>query len=313
MAIKLTDILGIEYPIIQGGMAWVSEAILASAVSNAGGAGIIGAGLWSADWVQTEITKAKSLTDKPFGVNIVLRNPETPQIIDIICKEKVSFVTLSAGNPVPHLETFHQAGVKVFPLVTTVKLAKRIESAQADAVIIEGMEGGGHTGAQTTMCLLTNVVPEVSSIPVIAAGGIADGRGVAAALIMGACGVQIGSRFLLTEECQVHPNFKERVLKAVDTDSVLTGFSRGHGVRGLKNAFTEKFKGLEISGASQQELDKLSAGTNRLAAVEGDVENGMVLVGQSLNAINEIKPVKVVIEEMMAEVRETLAKAGNLL
>lgn len=301
METKLTKLLGIKYPIIQGGMAWTSDAVLAAAVSNAGGAGIIGSGGRTTEWTRDEIRKAKSLTDKPFGVNVMLMAPNIAEIIDMLCEEKVAFVTLGAGNPVPHIEKFHNAGIKVIPVVPNVKLAKRIESAGADAMVIEGMEAGGHIGQQTTMALMENVLPQIKNIPVLVAGGISDGRALAAALLMGAEGVQIGSRFLLTTECPAHPAAKQAIIDATDTDSAVTGFSRGHGVRCLKNAFTQKFSEKEISGAPQEELNAMGTGTNKRGIMEGDIVNGTVMVGQSLNVLNDILPCKEVIERMMAE------------
>lgn len=301
METKLTKLLGIKYPIIQGGMAWTSDAVLAAAVSNAGGAGIIGSGGRTTEWTRDEIRKAKSLTDKPFGVNVMLMAPNIAEIIDMLCEEKVAFVTLGAGNPVPHIEKFHNAGIKVIPVVPNVKLAKRIEAAGADAMVIEGMEAGGHIGQQTTMALMENVLPQIKNIPVLVAGGISDGRALAAALLMGAEGVQIGSRFLLTTECPAHPAAKQAIIDATDTDSAVTGFSRGHGVRCLKNAFTQKFSEKEISGAPQDELNAMGTGTNKRGIMEGDIVNGTVMVGQSLNVLNDILPCKEVIERMMAE------------
>lgn len=303
METKLTKLLGIKYPIIQGGMAWTSDAVLAAAVSNAGGAGIIGSGGRTTEWTRDEIRKAKSLTDKPFGVNVMLMAPNIAEIIDMLCEEKVAFVTLGAGNPVPHIEKFHNAGIKVIPVVPNVKLAKRIEAAGADAMVIEGMEAGGHIGQQTTMALMENVLPQIKNIPVLVAGGISDGRALAAALLMGAEGVQIGSRFLLTTECPAHPAAKQAIIDATDTDSAVTGFSRGHGVRCLKNAFTQKFSEKEISGAPQEELNAMGTGTNKRGIMEGDIVNGTVMVGQSLNVLNDILPCKEVIERMMAEVQ----------
>ena len=301
METKLTKLLGIKYPIIQGGMAWTSDAVLAAAVSNAGGAGIIGSGGRTTEWTRDEIRKAKSLTDKSFGVNVMLMAPNIAEIIDMLCEEKVAFVTLGAGNPVPHIEKFHNAGIKVIPVVPNVKLAKRIEAAGADAMVIEGMEAGGHIGQQTTMALMENVLPQIKNIPVLVAGGISDGRALAAALLMGAEGVQIGSRFLLTTECPAHPAAKQAIIDATDTDSAVTGFSRGHGVRCLKNAFTQKFSEKEISGAPQEELNAMGTGTNKRGIMEGDIVNGTVMVGQSLNVLNDILPCKEVIERMMAE------------
>ena len=301
MKTRLCELLGIEYPIIQGGMAWTSDAVLAAAVSNAGGAGIIGSGGRTTEWTRDEIRKAKSLTDKPFGVNVMLMAPNIAEIIDMLCEEKVAFVTLGAGNPVPHIEKFHNAGIKVIPVVPNVKLAKRIEAAGADAMVIEGMEAGGHIGQQTTMALMENVLPQIKNIPVLVAGGISDGRALAAALLMGAEGVQIGSRFLLTTECPAHPAAKQAIIDATDTDSAVTGFSRGHGVRCLKNAFTQKFSEKEISGAPQEELNAMGTGTNKRGIMEGDIVNGTVMVGQSLNVLNDVLPCKEVIERMMAE------------
>ncbi len=301
METKLTKLLGIKYPIIQGGMAWTSDAVLAAAVSNAGGAGIIGSGGRTTEWTRDEVRKAKTLTDKPFGVNVMLMAPNIAEIIDMLCEEKVAFVTLGAGNPVPHIEKFHNAGIKVIPVVPNVKLAKRIEAAGADAMVIEGMEAGGHIGQQTTMALMENVLPQIKNIPVLVAGGISDGRALAAAILMGAEGVQIGSRFLLTTECPAHPAAKQAIIDATDTDSAVTGFSRGHGVRCLKNAFTQKFSEKEISGAPQEELNAMGTGTNKRGIMEGDIVNGTVMVGQSLNVLNDILPCKEVIERMMAE------------
>lgn len=301
METKLAKLLGIKYPIIQGGMAWTSDAVLAAAVSNAGGAGIIGSGGRTTEWTRDEVRKAKTLTDKPFGVNVMLMAPNIAEIIDMLCEEKVAFVTLGAGNPVPHIEKFHNAGIKVIPVVPNVKLAKRIEAAGADAMVIEGMEAGGHIGQQTTMALMENVLPQIKNIPVLVAGGISDGRALAAALLMGAEGVQIGSRFLLTTECPAHPAAKQAIIDATDTDSAVTGFSRGHGVRCLKNAFTQKFSEKEISGAPQEELNAMGTGTNKRGIMEGDIVNGTVMVGQSLNVLNDILPCKEVIERMMAE------------
>ena len=232
MKTKLTELLGIKYPVIQGGMAWVSEANLASAVSNAGGAGIIAAGGRDTEWVREEIRKAKEMTDKPFGVNVMLMAPNKDEIVEVVCEEKVAFVTLGAGNPVPYIEKFHEHGIKVIPVVPNLKLAKRVAEKGADAIVIEGMEAGGHIGSQTTLALMTNIIPYID-IPVVVAGGIADGRGIAAALLMGAAGVQMGSRFLLTTESTLHPKAKESS-SGNDTDSVATGVSRGHGVRCLE-------------------------------------------------------------------------------
>lgn len=293
-------------------MAWTSDAVLAAAVSNGGGAGIIAAGGRTTEWVLSEVKKAKTLTDKPFGVNVMLMAPNALEIVDIACEEKLAFVTLGAGNPVPHISKLQAAGVKVIPVVPNFKLAERIEKAGADAMIIEGMEGGGHIGNQTTMALMSNVLSVKHSIPVIVAGGISDGRALAAALLMGADGVQIGSRFILTTECPTHPDAKEAILKATDTDSEVTGFSRGTGVRCLKNDFTEEYLRLERSGAPQTDLDKLATGSNRAGAVDGDTKHGTVQVGQSLNVLKDILPCKEVIERLINEAKATLAKAKDI-
>ena len=308
MKTKLTELLGIKYPVIQGGMAWTSDANLAAAVSNAGGAGIIGSGGRTVEWTRDEVRKAKSLTDKPFGVNVMLMAPNIAEIIEMLCEEKVAFVTLGAGNPVPYIATFHAAGIKVIPVVPSVKLAKRIEAAGADAMVVEGMEAGGHIGKQTTMALMENVLPAVQSIPVLVAGGISDGRALAAALLMGAEGVQMGSRFLLTTECPAHPAAKEAIVKATDTDSVATGYSRNLGVRCLANAFTDAYTAKEIAGAPKEELMQMGTGTNRKGILEGDTVNGTVMCGQSLNVLNDVLPCKEVMERIIAEAKAAIAR-----
>lgn len=306
MKTRLTELLGIKYPVIQGGMAWTSDANLAAAVSNAGGAGIIGSGGRTVDWTRDEIKRAKGLTDKPFGVNVMLMAPNVAEMIEMLCEEKVAFVTLGAGNPVPHIEKFHSAGIKVIPVVPNVKLAKRIEDAGADAMVIEGMEAGGHIGQQTTMALMENVLPIVKKVPMLVAGGIADGRAIAAAILMGADGVQMGSRFILTTECPANPAAKEAIVKATDTDSVATGFSRNMGVRCLSNSFTKAYSAKEISGAPKEELMAMATGTNKKGILEGDTENGTVMCGQSLNVLNDVLPCKEVMERLMAEAKAAI-------
>lgn len=312
MATKLTELLNIRYPILQGAMAWISEARLAAAVSEAGGAGIIATGGRDGNWVREQIRLAKALTTKPFGVNVQLMANNKDDIVDIICAEKVAFVTLGAGNPIPTFPKFDEAGIKKIPVVPNVRLAKRVQDSGADAIVIEGMEAGGHIGVLTTMALMTQVIPEVT-IPVIAAGGFADGRGVAAALVMGAAGVQIGTRFLVAEECAAHPNFKQKIITATDTDTAVTGLTSGHAVRGVKNKFTDMFIALERNCHPSDELERLATGTSRKAAVDGDVENGMVQAGQSLLPLNKIEPVQTIIETIMSEVKEKLSKAPVLL
>jgi len=315
MSTKLTTLLNIKYPIIQGGMAWVSDGKLAAAVSEAGGAGIIAAGGRNAQWVGEQIRLAKSLTTKPFGVNVQLMASDKEEIMDVICKEKVAFVTLGAGNPIPFFSQLDEAGIKKIPVVPNVKLAKRVQEKGADAIVVEGMEAGGHIGVLTTMALMTQVIPAVD-IPVIAAGGFADGRGLVAALAMGASGIQMGTRFLVAEECAVHSNVKHKLIAATDNDSVVTGALHGHAVRGVKNKFTDRFLELERQHTSEEELARLATGTNRLAAIDGDVENGMVQAGQSLLPLTKIEPVKDIIEHIIEEaslVLGAIRKAPNLL
>ena len=310
MANRLKELLGIEVPILQGGMAWISEANLAAAVSNAGGAGIISTGGRTTEYTRDEIRRCRTLTNRPFGVNVMLMAPNKDEIVDVICEEKPAFVTLGAGNPVPYFEKFHAAGVKVIPVIPNVKLARRVEEKGADAIVVEGMEAGGHIGVLSTMPLMEQVIPEVS-LPVVMAGGFGDGRGLAAALLMGA--VQMGTRFLVAEECVVHPNVKAKLIEAVDTDTIVTGSTIGGAVRGVKNKFSEEFVALEYSGkATKQELLDRATGTNKLAAVDGDVVNGMVQAGETLTLLRTVEPVSVIIDRIVREARETLAKAKNI-
>lgn len=311
MKTKLTKILNISYPIVQGGMAWISDAKLAAAVSNAGGAGVIAAGGRDAAYVREQIRLAKQLTTKSFGVNVQLMADNKDEIIKVICEEKPAFVTLGAGNPIPYFEKLSKAGILKIPVVPNVKLAKRVENSGADAMVIEGMEAGGHIGTLTTMALMTQVIPLIT-IPVIVGGGIADGRGLAAALIMGAAGIQMGTRFLIARECGVHSHVKDALLAAGDTDSVVTGLVGGHGVRCLKNTFSDKYLAMERNCVSQDELDKFAAGSNRLAALEGDVDNGAVLAGQSLLPLKQVEPAAEIIENIVSEARIILANAPNL-
>ena len=312
MGTRLTELLGIQYPILQGAMAWISDAALAAAVSNAGGAGIISTGGRTTEYTQAEIRRCRTLTQKPFGVNVMLMAPNKDEIVDVICTEKPAFVTLGAGNPVPYFEKLHAAGIKVIPVVPNVKLAKRVEEKGADAIVVEGMEAGGHIGSIATMPLMTQVIPAVS-LPVVMAGGFADGRGLAAALVMGASGVQMGTRFLVAEECPVHQNMKEKLLKAIDTDSIVTGLTIGGAVRGLKNKFSENFVKMEYEGkTSKEELLKLATGTNKLAAVDGDTENGMMQAGQSLLPLDRIEPVETIINRIIIEAQDALDRANTI-
>ena len=294
---RICEILNIKYPIIQGGMAWVADSNLAAAVSNAGGFGIIGTGSATADIVKKEIDNCRRLTDKPFGVNVMLMSPNADEVIDLIIEEKPAGITTGAGNPAKYMDRLKEAGIKVIPVVPTVALAQRMEKLGADAVIAEGTEAGGHIGELTTMVLVPQVA-EALNIPVIAAGGVEDGRGMAASFALGAEGVQIGTRFICSEECNIHQNYKDAVLKAKDRDAVVTGRPTGHPVRTLKNKLAKKFLKMEKEGASPEELEKLGAGALRLAVVEGDKDGGSFMAGQSAAMVREIKPCKEIVEEI---------------
>lgn len=294
---RICEILNVKYPIIQGGMAWVADSNLAAAVSNAGGFGIIGTGSATADIVKKEIDNCRRLTDRPFGVNVMLMSPNADEVIDLIIEEKPAGITTGAGNPAKYMDRLKEAGIKVIPVVPTVALAQRMEKLGADAVIAEGTEAGGHIGELTTMVLVPQVA-EALSIPVIAAGGVADGRGIAASFALGAEGVQIGTRFICSEECNIHQNYKDAVLKAKDRDAVVTGRPTGHPVRTLKNKLAKKYLKMEKEGASPEELEKLGAGALRLAVVEGDKDGGSFMAGQSAAMVREIKPCKDIVEEI---------------
>ena len=314
MKSRITELLGIKYPIFQGGMAWVADGDLAGAVSNAGGLGIIGGGNAPKEVVKANIDRVKQITDKPFGVNIMLLSPFADDIVDLVIEEGVKVVTTGAGNPGKYMERFHEAGITVIPVIPSVALAKRMEKLGADAVVAEGMEAGGHIGSQTTMSLMENILPEIS-IPVVVAGSIVDGRGLAAALLMGAEGVQMGSRFLLAEECQAHQNMKEAIIKATDTDSVVTGLLSGHGgVRSLRSDFTDRYIAAETDGVTtKEERSKMSQGTNKLAAIDGDVVNGAVQVGQALNRLNEIEPAQTIVHSVINEAIMAIRKAQRFI
>ena len=305
MKTRLTTLLNIKYPILQGAMAWVSEANLAAAVSNAGGAGIIATGGRELSWVKEQIELAKTLTDKPFGVNVVLQDEDKEEKIDIICNEKVSFVTLGAGNPVPYIEKLKNAGIKVIPVVPNTKLAKRVEENGADALIIEGMESGGHIGKLTSLSLMTQVIPEIK-IPVIAAGGFAEGRGLAAALVMGASGIQVGTRFYASEECVAHIDAKNAIVAAGDMGTEITGYLSNHSIRSLKNKATEKYIELEKSNAPYEQLHELRAGKSKSAPLEGDVEWGLIQAGQSLSVITSIKSCEEIINDFIKDAKEAI-------
>jgi enoyl-[acyl-carrier protein] reductase II len=304
---RLTDLLQIPYPILQGGMAWIATGELAAAVSNAGGLGIIGAGSAPADIIRNEIRKLKEVTDQPFAVNIMLLSPFVDEIVDLVIEEKVPVVTTGAGNPGKYIDRFKENGIKVIPVVPTVALARRMERIGADALIVEGTEAGGHIGDITTMALVPQVVDAVK-IPVIAAGGIADGRGFLAALALGAEGIQMGTRFVASRECTAHVAYKEAIIKAGDRDAVVTGRSTGHPVRNLKNTLTRTLDEMEKKGVNKEEIEKLAAGSLRKAAIDGDIENGSVMAGQIAALIKEIKPVGEIIEEIVREAEELLQK-----
>ena len=310
MRTELTDLLGIEYPILQGGMAWVAEYHLAAAVSQAGGLGIIGAANAPAEWVRDQIRKTKELTDKPFGVNVMLMSPCAEDVAHVVAEEGVAVVTTGAGNPEKYMDLWKNKNIKVIPVVASVALAKRMERSGADAVVAEGCESGGHVGESTTMALVPQVVDTVT-IPVIAAGGIADGRGIAAALMLGAKGVQMGTRFVVTRECQVHENYKEKVIRAKDIDTRVTGRSTGHPVRTLRNEMTKKYLEMEGRGASLEELEYLTLGALRKAVQEGDVKNGSVMSGQIAGLVKEEKTCRELIESLVKEADSLLIGAKN--
>lgn len=307
MQTEITELLGIQYPIIQGGMAWVAEHHLAAAVSEAGGLGLIGAANAPAEWVREQIRAAKNLTEQPFGVNIMLMSPYADEVAKVIVEEGVKVVTTGAGNPEKYMEMWKAAGIKVIPVVASVALAKRMERYGADAVVAEGTESGGHIGEATTMTLVPQVVDAVS-IPVIAAGGIGDGRGIAAAFMLGAEAVQMGTRFLVAKECTVHQNYKDRVLKAKDIDSTVTGRTHGHPVRCLRNQMTREYVKLENEGKSFEELEYLTLGTLRKAVQEGDVTNGTVMAGQIAGMVSKEQTCKEMIDEMMAQAETLLGR-----
>lgn len=301
----ICDLLGLDYPIIQGGMAWLGTAELAAAVSNAGGLGIIGSGNCDAYWVKDQIQKTRSWTDRPFGINIMLMSPHVSSVLQAVMEEKVPVVSFGAGNPGKYIRNFKEAGMKIMPVVSSVALARRLEREGADAIVAEGMESGGHIGETTTMSLVPQVVDAVH-IPVVAAGGIADGRGLVAALSLGAQAIQMGTRFICSEECIAHDKFKEKIIKADDRETMVTGETLGHPVRCLKNKMTRQFKAMEKAGASPEELEKFGIGKYRQGVVEGDLEWGSLLSGQIAGMVCNIKPVKKIIEDIMTEAEQTV-------
>ena len=300
MKTRVTALLGIEYPIIQGGMAWVAEHNLAAAVSEAGGLGLIGGANAPGEVVREEIRKARELTDKPFGVNVMLMSPFADDVAKVVVEEGIKVVTTGAGNPGKYMEMWKNAGIKVIPVVASVALARMMEKGGADAVVAEGTESGGHIGDQTTMSLVPQVADAVS-IPVIAAGGIADGRGIAAAFMLGAEAVQMGTRFVVAKESIVHQNYKDRIIKAKDIDSAVTGRSHGHPIRSLRNQMTREYLKMEQEGRPFEELEYLTLGKLREAVQEGDVMNGTVMAGQIAGMISKKQSCKEMIEEMMEQ------------
>ncbi|NTW05445.1 MAG: enoyl-[acyl-carrier-protein] reductase FabK [Peptococcaceae bacterium] len=304
---RICDLLNIKYPILQGGMAWVSSAELVAAVSEAGGLGIIGSGQAPGQWVREQVRMAKRLTNKPFGVNVMLLSPYVDEVMEIILEEKVAVVTTGAGNPGKYVPSLQEAGIRVIPVVPSVALAKRLVRSGVDALIAEGTESGGHIGELTTMVLVPQIVDAVD-VPVIAAGGIADGRGFMAALALGASGVQMGTRFMCAEECTVHDKVKQMVLKAKDRDAIVTGRSTGHPVRILQNKLAKRFIEAEASGFSPEEIEKLGIGALRLAMVDGDIEMGSVMAGQAASMVKRIQPAREIIEEVISGARSVLSR-----
>ena len=301
------DLLGIKYPIIQGGMAWLATAELVSAVSNAGGLGIIGTGNASPDWLREQIRLTRQQTEKPFGVNILLLSPYLDDILTVAVEEKVDVIAFGGGNPGIYFSWLKEAGIKLMPVVASVALARRLERSGADIIVAEGMESGGHIGEVTTMALVPQVVDSLK-IPVVAAGGIADGRGMAAVLSLGAQGVQIGTRFICSEECVAHPNFKQAIIKVRDRGTAVTGQCTGHPIRCLENKMTRQFLAMENAGASLEELEKFGTGKMPLGVIEGDVNNGSLMAGQIAGLVNEIKPVQTIIEDIIAEATNTITR-----
>ena len=312
MQTDITKLLGIEYPIIQGGMAWVAEHHLAAAVSEAGGLGLIGGANAPAEVVRNEIREARKLTSKPFGVNVMLMSPHAEDIAKVVVEEGIKVVTTGAGSPEKYMKMWKEAGIVVIPVVASVALARRMERTGADAVVAEGTESGGHIGEATTMTLVPQVVDAVN-IPVIAAGGIADGRGLAASLMLGAKAVQMGTRFVVADESIVSEAYKDRIIAAKDIDSAVTGRSHGHPVRSLRNAMTREYSKLEAEGKSFEELEYLTLGTLRKAVMEGDIVHGKVMAGQIAGLVSKKQSAKEIIDEIMSEATNLLKNAGSLV
>ncbi|MBI2304995.1 MAG: enoyl-[acyl-carrier-protein] reductase FabK [Chloroflexi bacterium] len=296
----ICDLFNIEYPVFQGGMAWLGTAELASAVSEGGGLGFIGAGNAPAEWVRQQIQNTRARTSRPFGVNVMLLSPYAKEVIQVVLEERVPVVATGAGNPGSWVPLFKERGIKVIPVVASVALARRLEKAGVDALVVEGIESGGHVGEITTLALVPQVVDSVG-LPIVAAGGIGDGRGMAAALALGAQGVQLGTRFICCAECVAHPHFKEKILNARDRATVVTGHTTGHPVRALENKMTRQFAAMEKAGALVSELEAFGTGKLRLGVIEGDLENGSLMAGQVAGLIKDIKPARDIIREIVAE------------
>jgi len=304
---RICELIGIEYPIFQGGMAWVATGKLAAAVSESGGLGIIGSGQAPADWLRQEIKKVKAITKKPYGVNVMLMSPFVDEVMQVILEERVPVITTGAGNPGKYVSMLKEVGTKIIPVVASVALAKRLEKAGVDALIAEGMESGGHIGEIGTFPLVPQVVDAVK-IPVIAAGGIMDGRGLVAALALGAEGIQMGTRFMCAEECTISPLIKDKIIKAKDRATVITGRSTGHPVRCLDNRFTREIDQYEREGMAPEEIGRLGLGRLRLAMVDGDTDNGSIMAGQIAGAVNRIEPVEAIIQDIMQSAEREFAR-----
>ena len=302
--------MGIEYPILQGGMAWIADGRLAAAVSEGGGLGIIAAGNAPAGYVREQICIARELTDKPIGVNIMLMSPFADEVAQVVAEEKVEVVTTGAGNPAKYMESWKTAGIKVIPVVASVAMAKLMTRLGASALIAEGGESGGHVGELTTMVLVPQIC-DATTLPVIAAGGIADGRGVAAAFMLGACGVQMGTRFLSAEECNIHPIYKERILKATDLCTMVTGKRLGHPVRSLRTSFAREYSKAEYGGMPDEELEAFATGALRKAVQEGDLEKGCFLAGQIASMVKKVQPAAEIVKEVMDEAEPVLMRASS--
>lgn len=307
---EICEILGIEYPVFQGGMAWIADGKLAAAVSNGGGLGIVAAGNAPGEYVREQIKIARSLTSKPIGVNIMLMSPFADEVAQVVTEEKVEVVTTGAGNPSKYMKVWKEAGIKVIPVVASVAMAKLMTRLGASALIAEGGESGGHVGELTTMVLVPQVC-DATTLPVIAAGGIADGRGVAAAFMLGACGVQMGTRFLSACECNIHPVYKEKIIKANDLCTMVTGKRLGHPVRSLRTPFARNYSKAEYGGMPDEELEQLGTGALRLAVQDGDAENGCFLSGQIAAMVKKEQPAAEIIKEVMEEAEPILLRASQ--